>query len=88
LQKSSASRNTLLYSLLPALKNRALEAIKKQLLEFLNTLTLLPKLRNRALEANKRQLLDLYNNDVSSNKPIILSIALRYLYIIFCAKYI
>ena len=70
------------------LKNRALEAIKKQPLESLNALTSLPKLRNRALEANKRQLLSLYNNDVSSNKPIILSIALRYLYIILYTKYI
>jgi len=67
-------------------KNRALEAIKEQPLEFLAIITLLPKPRNRALEANKRQLLGSYNNDVSSNKLIALSIALRYLYIILYAK--
>jgi len=69
-------------------KNRALKAVKKQLLEFLAIIISLLKLKNKALEANKRQLLSLYNNNISSNKPIALSIALKYLYIILCAKYI
>jgi len=88
LQKSSASKSTLLRFFLFILKNRALEAVREQLLESLAILTSLLKLKNRALEANKRQLLGLYNNNVSSNKLIILSIALKYLYIILCAKYI
>jgi len=88
LQESSASRDTLLYFFLPTPKNRALKAVREQLLESLDALTSLLKLRNRALEANKEQLLGLYNNNVSSNKPIAPSIALRYLYIILCAKYI
>jgi len=35
-------------------KNRALEAIREQLLESLATITSLLKPRNRALEANKK----------------------------------
>jgi len=70
------------------LKNRALETVREQLLESLAIIISLLKSKNRALEANKRQLLDLYNNNVSSNKPITPSIALRYLYIILYTRYI
>ena len=50
------------------LKNKALEAVRKQLLKSLAIIISLPKLKNKALKANKRQLLSFYNNDVSSNK--------------------
>ena len=88
MQEKSASSSTLLYSLSPTPKNRALRAKEKQLLRSSIALFSLPKLNNRALEAIKRQLLSSYNNNISSNKPIALSIALRHLYIILCARYV
>ena len=61
-QKSSALRSSLLRSLLNKLNNRALEAIREQLL------------------GSK-------DNNVSLNKLTTISIALKRLYIVFCAKY-
>ena len=86
MQESSTSRGTLLRFLLPMPKNRALRAVREQLLKSLAIIISLLKPKNKALRANKRQLLGFYNNNVSSNKPIILSIALKYLYIILCAR--